>query len=89
MVAEITKTKEDHIAGTSQTHWDVVEVWETQANSNDEDPNILVKLGINVLTDNWLGINSINKELEIETFWDAKSCQEDKDINCQLDTEIE
>ena len=26
VVAEITKTKEDHIAGTSQTHWDVVEV---------------------------------------------------------------
>ena len=26
VVAKITKTKGDHIAGTSQTHWDVVEV---------------------------------------------------------------
>ena len=39
--------------------------------------------------DNWLSMNIINEELETETFWDAKSCTEDKDINCQSDTEIE
>ena len=83
MIAKITETKEEPIAGTTQTHWDVVEVWEAQAHTDDADPNILVELGTDVLMDDWLGMNAIDEETETEIFWDAKSCQEDEDIGCQ------
>ena len=43
MGAEITMEKRDHVTSKNQTHWDIVEVWETKANSNDESPNILVE----------------------------------------------
>ena len=89
MIAKITETKEEPIAGTTQTHWDVVEVWEAQAHTDDADPNILVELGTDVLMDDWLGMNTIDEETETEIFWDAKSCQEDEDINCQSDIEEE
>ena len=39
--------------------------------------------------DDWLGINTIDEETETEIFWDAKSCQEDEDINFQSDIEEE
>ena len=39
--------------------------------------------------DDWLGMNAIEEETETEIFWDAKSCQEDEDIDYQSDTEEE
>ena len=83
MVAEITMEKGDHDTSKNQIQWDIVEVWETKANSNDEYPNTLVEQGIDVLTDIWLDVNDINEGLEIETYWDAKSCSEDEIMNCK------
>ena len=34
-------------------------------------------------------MNIVDEELETEIFWDAKSCQEDEDINCQSDVKKE
>ena len=75
MMAKITETKEESIAGTTQTHWDVVEVWEAQTHTDDVDPNIQVELGTDVLMDDWLGMNAIDEETDTEILWDAKSCQ--------------
>ena len=88
-MAKITETIEESITGITHTHWDVIEVWETQTHTDEVDPNVQVELGTDVLMDDWLGMNAIDEETETEIFWDAKSCQEDEDIDCQSDTEEE
>ena len=89
MAAEITKREEETSASTFQCHRDVTEVWEAQADTNDEGPTALVELGIDVLMDDWLSMNIDDEESETEIFWDTKSCLEDKDINYQSDVEEE
>ena len=89
MAAEITKREEETSASTIQCHRDVTEVWEAQADTNDEGPTALVELGIEVLMDDWLSMNIDDEESETEIFWDTKSCLEDKDINYQSDVEEE
>ena len=58
-------------------------------NLNNEYPSSLVEQGIDVLADNWLDINDIDDESEIETYWDAENCQEDEIMDCESDSEEE
>ena len=55
-MAEITMEKRDRDTSRNQIQWNIVEVWETKANSNNEYPSSLVEQGIDVLADNWLDI---------------------------------
>ena len=86
-MAEITTEKKDNDTSRNQIQWNTVEVWETNANSNNAFPSSLVEQGIDALAVNWLDINDINEGSEIETYWDAKNCQEDEIMDCESDSE--
>ena len=60
-----------------------------RTHTDEVDTNDQIELGTDVIRDAWLGMNAVQEETETEIFWDAKSCQEDEDINCQSDIEEE
>ena len=44
--------KRDRDTSRNQIQWNVVEIWETKANSNNKYPSSLVEQGIDVLANN-------------------------------------
>ena len=70
-MAEIIRKEKDIDTDRSQIQWNEVDVWESDASSNNASLNSLVEQGIDALTFIWL---DTDEESDTETFWDAESC---------------
>ena len=84
IMAEIILEKKDNNTDRNQIQWNAVEVWETNANSNNAFSSSLVEQGIDALSVNWL---DTDEESDIEIYWDAESCKEDENLDCKSESE--
>ena len=83
---EIRIEKKDNNTDRNQIQWNAVEVWETNANSNNAFPSSLVEQGIDALTVTWL---DTDEESDIEIYWDAENCKEDENLDSESESEEE
>ena len=56
IMAEIVETNERLLTGEVHTHWDMIEVWDTQTHPDDVDLNEQVEIGTDVAWDNQLNL---------------------------------
>ena len=66
MMAEIVETNERTLTGEVHTHWDMIEVWDTQTHPDDVDLNDQIEIGTDVAWDT-------QSNLEIDTNTDTQT----------------
>ena len=70
----------------NQIQWNKVEIWESDAISNNTSPSSLIEEGIDALKFNWL---DTDEESDKDIFWDAESCKLDMHMDCESESEEE
>ena len=70
----------------SQIQWNKVEIWESDAISNNTSPSSLIEEGIDALTFNWL---DTDEESYKDIFWDVENCKLDMHMDYESESEEE
>ena len=66
--------------------WNKVEIWKSDATSNNTSLSSLIEEGIDALKFNWL---DTDEEPDKDIFWDAESCKLDMHMDCESESEEE
>ena len=81
VLAEILIEEKDTVI-----QWNKVEIWKSDAISNNTSLSSLIEEGIDALKFNWL---DTDEEPDKDIFWDAESCKLDMHMDCESESEEE
>ena len=81
VLAEILIEEKDTVI-----QWNKVEIWKSDATSNNTSLSSLIEEGIDALKFNWL---DTDEEPDKDIFWDAESCKLDMHMDCESESEEE
>ena len=81
VLAEILIEEKDTVI-----QWNKIEIWKSDAISNNTSPSSLIEEGIDALKFNWL---DTDEEPDKDIFWDAESCKLDMCMDCESESEEE